>query len=118
MDMLMAISATLGYLAAWYYCFVLKKVVIEKTQASNSMVRVAGRSLFSTLCFGVGIVGGEGFGLPGPILLAMVVDIGSNLYLHTVVVPFVLWFVIFAIAHSINFCIDKKDASKSHVSKS
>jgi len=74
--------------------------VFEDSENSGPTVRAFRRSYISAILFGFGAIGGEGFGLPAPSLLAILVSpmFGEELFRMNLVylaVSFVVLFVIF-----------------------
>jgi len=98
----------IGFFTVWIICFLIKPKIIISTEHDSFKIRVISRSIISTLCFGVGIIGGEGFGLPGPILGALIFYNGPNFYLYTAIIPFIFWFFVFFSWHSSDFKSQKK----------
>lgn len=96
------------FLLSWVSCFWLRGAVIRSTEQASFWARVPARSLFTTLCFGIGIIGGEGFGLPGPILGALIFYNGSKFYLYTAVVPFIFWLALAFAFHAKGYLLDRE----------
>ncbi len=101
-------SYIVGFLTIWVICFLIKPQIIVSTEDASFSKRVFSRSIISTLCFGVGIIGGEGFGLPGPILGALIFYNGPKFYSYTAIIPFVFWLLVFFLWHSFDYKAQKK----------
>ena len=100
------------FILFWYGLFRLRKKIIFKTIDSNPIIRAILRSLMSTLCFGIGIVGVPGFALPGPIFAALIIYNNSRTYLYTAILPFVIFFFLFLLINIITIYIEKRKANK------
>ena len=90
-----------AFIIIWICCFICRPTVIKETENSSSVARVFSRALINTLCFGIGVIGGEGFGLPGPITGALIFYNGPNFYLYTAIYPFVFWLALFIVGQYI-----------------
>lgn len=62
----------------------------------NSFKSVVFRSLVLALCFGVGAIGTEGFGLPAPLLIALFIN-DYKYWFNIAFIPLVFWFLFFLI---------------------
>ncbi len=113
MDNLIGILFILTVPLAWVLCFWLRRVVIRKTEQASFLARVPARSLLTTLCFGIGIIGGEGFALPGPILGALIFYNGLKFYPYTAIAPFIFFLALFFFLHAIGYFHDQKVRSKA-----
>lgn len=91
-----------AYLAFWISCFFCRSALVKETQNSAPVVRILVRAFLNTLCFGVGVIGGDGFGLPGPITAALIFYNRFPLYLYTAIYPFIFWFALFLLGQYIS----------------
>lgn len=96
------------FILLWAGFFYLRSFIIKKTANSKPVVRVIFRSLISTLCFGIGVVGGEGFALPGPILAALIFYNGPHYYPYTAILPFFGFLILFVIINMMGLYIEKR----------
>lgn len=101
------------FLLIWTSCFWLRGTVIRATEQASFLARVPARSLLTTLCFGIGIIGGEGFGLPGPILGALIFYNGPKFYLYTAVAPFIFWLALAFAFHTKGYLLDREARSEA-----
>jgi len=95
------------FVLLWISFFFIRTKVKRATEDSDLFTRVFFRSIMAALCFGIGIIGGEGFALPGPIFASLVLNSGLNIYLYTSILPFAFWFMLFAIWHTFD-CIQSR----------
>ena len=96
------------FILAWGICFYLRGLITKKTATSKPVIRIIFRSLISTLCFGIGVVGGEGFALPGPILAALIFYNGPHYYPYTAILPFAGFLITFVIINMMGLYIEKR----------
>ncbi len=100
------------FIFTWGVCFYLRGLITKKTATSKPVARVIFRSLISTLCFGIGVVGGEGFALPGPILAALVFYNGPYYYPYTAILPFFGFLILFIIINTMGLYIKKRETRR------
>jgi len=68
------------------------------------------RSLVKTLCYGVGIMGTQGFALPAPLLPAMIFN-DYNYWLQIAFIPFLFWFTAFSIGEVLKWLTSRNKSS-------
>lgn len=81
------------------YAYLIKIVIpfyYKLSEGHSYTARVMGRSFIAALIYGVGIIGTEGFGLPGPVLLALLFTSMQpwEYFLNLGLIPFLLCWLI------------------------
>jgi hypothetical protein len=71
--------------------------VYRATEHLPRSKKILFRTLSLTFTYGIGIIGGEGFGLPVPLIGALIFYNGPKYYWMTALVPAMIWFFIFLI---------------------
>lgn len=93
------------FFLAWVWSFFLVSRVFSATEAWRLAPQALARAAICTAVYGVGIVGGEGFALPGPLLAALIFYNGPKYYPYTALLPAAGWttffFVLFVIRGAI-----------------
>ena len=91
------IFAVLGALVA--FIIWINRVSFASTADLPIFRKSLFRAVVLTLTCGIGIIGGEGFALPGPLLGALIFYNGPKYYAITAIYPAAAWFLFFFIGH-------------------
>lgn len=82
---------------AIYIAIKVNRRVYRATEDFPRSKKILFRTLSLTFTYGIGIIGGEGFGLPGPLIGALIFYNSSKYYWMTALAPALIWFIIFLI---------------------